>query len=112
MAVALEHFVVDGRVDFYGIFLHEVASGLIVAFALYALDFAEQTAEKGAQFPVIVDADVGLSVALYVLYDVVGLAMLVGPPDISLRLRMWASSTSFPGSIRMSCVIRPLRMYL
>lgn len=59
--VAVENFFVDILVDTHGIFLNEVASGFVVAFALDALNFAEELSEEFAQTVVVVDSDVCLA---------------------------------------------------
>ena len=67
------------RIDFDCIFLNEIASCFVVALALNALDFTEKLTYQLTHALVVVDAYVGLSVDSYILYHIVGLAVLKHP---------------------------------
>ena len=53
------------RVDFDAIFLHELSGSLIVSLTLHALDLGQELGEELTQPLVVVDAHIGLTVALH-----------------------------------------------
>ena len=79
LGVAVEHFAVERRIDLYGVLLDQSCAGFVVAFALYALDFAEELTEELAHTGVVVDLHIGLAVALHHLNHAVGGAFLKHP---------------------------------
>ena len=66
-------------IDIHGILQHQCLAGLVVAFRLDALDFAEQFAEEGAEFAEVVDHEVGLAVAHFLFNHILCLAVFVAP---------------------------------
>ncbi len=64
---------------FYGISVDELLACGIVAFALYALNLAEELADKVAHLLVVVDLDIGFAAFLHELHHFVFLAVPKNP---------------------------------
>ena len=107
--VAFEDFLVELRVDVDGVVLHEGLAGFVVAFRLDALDFCEQVAEQAAEFLEVVDYEIGLAVADFLLDDVFGLAFLIAPVGDELAVLHVGLSVGL-ASTRLNCVMMPLRI--
>ncbi len=86
LGVAVEHFFVELGINLHGVFLHKCCAGFIVAFALDALDFAEELSEEVAQLGVVVDLYVGLAAFLHELNHLVFLAVLKCPCGYELAV--------------------------
>ena len=69
----------DFGIHFHTVGLNQLAASLVVTLALDALHLGEQLCEQATQFLVVIDADIGLTVTLHVLDDIVLLAMLIAP---------------------------------
>ena len=55
--IAGEHLLVDGGINLHAVGLDELASSLVVTFALDALNLGEQFTEQDTQFLVVVDVN-------------------------------------------------------